>query len=73
MIECTRCGNGVFSVTEMHLTFPQEHAGQGLMVGCQHCYSQRLIEESAQGNVDHQHVRYHCPHQQQGKREETCT
>ncbi len=63
MIEYTRWGNGIFSVAEMHLSFPQEQPDQGLMVECQRCYSQRIIKEREQGRVD----------QQQGEREEACT
>ena len=73
MIECTKCGNWIFSVAEMHLSFPQEHPDQGHMVECQRCYSQRIIKKSTQGKVDHQQVSSPSPHQQQGKREEACT
>ncbi len=68
MIECDRCGNWVFSVAEMHLIFPQEHPDERLIVECQRCYYHRIIEEIAQGKVNHQQVSYHySPHQQQGE------
>ena len=68
MIECDRGGNAVFSVAEMHHIFPQEHPDERLIVDCQRCSSHRIIEESAQGKVNHQQVSSHCsPHQQQGE------
>jgi hypothetical protein len=68
MIECDRCGNGVFSVAEIHLIFPQEHPDQGLIVECQNCFYDRIIEQIAQGKVDHQQVSFHSsPSQHQGE------
>ncbi len=68
MIECDRCGNGVFSVAEIHLIFPQEHPDERLIVECRNCFYDRIVEQIAQGEVDHQQVSFHySPSQHQGE------